>query len=143
MSSEHLDIVTSGPVDYAPEGDGFRITGSANATGTRIGETGLFTTSELARPDYETGINHVDGEAVVKASSGDELYIHYFGESPVPNLETGEFADDLQFAITGGSGEFAGATGTGRLTAHGNINDRPCIVESHLEGTIEVAAAVS
>ena len=143
MAAERFEIVTSGPVDYAPEADGFRITGSATASGTGIGESGLFTTSELARPDYQTGINHVDGEAVVRASDGDELYIHYFGESPVPNMETGDFADDLQFAITGGTGQFQGATGSGRLTAHGNVNDRPCIVESHLEGTIELAALTS
>jgi hypothetical protein len=138
VAAERFDIVTRRPVDYAPEGEAFRITGSPTASGTVIGESGSFTTSELARPDYQTGINHVDGEAVVAASDGDELYIHYFGESPVPNMESGEFADDLQYSITGGTGRFEGATGSGRLTAHGNVNARPCVVESHLEGTIEL-----
>jgi hypothetical protein len=141
--AEGFDIVPSGPVDFVPEADGFRITGSATASGTWIGDSGSFTTSELARPDYQTGVNHVDREAVVKASSDDELFIHYFGESPVPNLETGDFADDLEFSTTGATGQFEGATGAGRLTAHGNINDRPCIVVSRLEGTIEVAAVTS
>ena len=143
MASERFDIVTSGPVDYVPEGDAFRITGTATARGTLIGDSGAFTTSELARPDYQTGVNHVDGQAVVKATDGDELHIHYFGESPVPNMQTGDFADDLHFEIQGGTGRFEGASGSGRLTAHGNINDRPCIVASHLEGTIEVAALTS
>jgi hypothetical protein len=143
VASERFDIVSSGPVDYVPEGEAFRITGTATASGTVIGESGSFTTSELARPDFQTGINHVDGEAVVAGSNGDELYIHYFGESPVPNMETGDFADDLQFSITGGTGRFEGATGSGRLTAHGNVNARPCVVESHLVGTIELALVAS
>jgi hypothetical protein len=51
---------------------------------------------------------------------------------------TGDFHDDLAFAITGGTGRFGAATGGGRLTAHGNIYQVPTIVSSELEGTIAI-----
>ena len=136
---ETFDIETSGPVAFgfeeAPCG-GFRITGTATAAGTPIGDGGTFTTNECAKPNYETGVNQVDGEAVVRAAGGDEIFLHYFGEAPVPDMTSGNFADDLEWTITGGSGRFDGATGSGRLKSHGNINDDPCIVEAHLHGTI-------
>jgi hypothetical protein len=144
MASERFDIVTSGPVTFAWEDapcNGYRIIGTAEAHGTHIGDKATFSTKECARPDYEAGVNHVDGEAVVTATSGDEIFIHYGGDSPVPDMKTGDFHDDLEFSITGGSGSFDGATGSGRLTAHGNINDNPTIVESHLEGTIDLQPA--
>jgi len=55
---------------------------------------------------------------------------------PAPDLVSGDFHDDLGFAITGGTGRFHEATGAGRLTAHGNIYEFPTIVSSRLKGTI-------
>ena len=140
-----FDIRSAGPVafDWVEEKSAYKITGSADASGEPIGDQASFTTEEWASPDYTTGVNHVDGHAVVKASSGDEVHIHYFGDSPAPDMTTGNFADDLRFEITGGTGQFDSASGSGRLTAHGNINENPCVVSSHLEGSIEVPALQS
>jgi hypothetical protein len=140
----NFHIVASGPVDFVFEPvpcGGFRITGSAAASGTHIGDASTFATSECARPDFVTGVNHVDGHAVVTADNGDQLFIHYFGDSPAPNLVTGDFHDDLAFAITGGTGHFSTAGGGGRLTAHGNIYQVPTIVSSQLDGTIDTHAS--
>ena len=140
-----FDIRSAGPVEFVwvEEKSAYKITGKADASGEPIGDQASFTTEEWARPDYQTGVNHVDGQAVVEASGGDKIDIHYFGDSPAPDMKSGDFADDLQFQITGGTGQFDGASGSGRLTAHGNINENPCVVSSHLEGSIEVPALQS
>jgi hypothetical protein len=139
----NFHIIASGPVDFVPEGppcNGYRITGSAAASGTHIGDASTFTTSECASPDYVNNVNHVDGHAVITADNGDQLFIHYHGDSPPPDLQTGDFHDDLAFDITGGTGHFGSAGGSGRLTAHGNIYQFPTIVSSHLDGTIDLHA---
>lgn len=136
----HFDIRSAGPVEFAwvEERSAFRATGKAVASGEPIGDQASLVAEEWASPDYQTGVNHVTGQAVITASGGDEIRVRYTGDSPAPDMTTGNFVDDLRFEITGGTGQFDGASGSGRLTAHGNINENPCVVSSHLEGSIEV-----
>ena len=87
--------------------------------------------------------NSIDGHAVVTRKNGDKLRIHYTGLSPAPSPDdtgVGHLDDDLEFVIEGGTGRFENATGSGRLTATGDVyyDERPTVVSSQLKGTIEL-----
>jgi hypothetical protein len=122
----------------------FKIFGTAPATGTFIGKEATFETVERATPQPPTyQENEVDGHAVVKRKNGDELRIHYHGLSPAPSPDdtgVGHLNDDLEFVIEGGTGRFENATGSGRLTASGDVfyDARPTVVASALNGTISL-----
>jgi hypothetical protein len=146
-------ITASGPVGFdCWEGGGFpncdpmifKIFGTAPAKGTFIGQNATFETVEKATPQPPTyADNEVDGHAVVTRRNGDKLYIHYNGLSPAPSADetgVGHLNDDLGFVIEGGTGRFENATGSGRLTATGNVyyDARPTVVESELTGTINL-----
>jgi|tagenome__1003787_1003787.scaffolds.fasta_scaffold20368129_2 hypothetical protein len=148
-----FQITASGPVGFdCWEGGGFpncdpmifKIFGTAPASGTFVGKTATFETTEKATPQPPTyADNEVDGHAVVTRKNGDKLYIHYTGVSPAPNPDetgVGHLNDDLGFVIEGGTGRFENATGSGRLTATGAVyyDERPTVVESTLTGTISL-----
>jgi hypothetical protein len=122
----------------------FKIFGTAPATGTFIGSEATFETVERATPQPPTYMeNEVDGHAVVTRKNGDKLYIHYNGLSPAPapdDTGVGHLNDDLEFVIEGGTGRFENATGSGRLTATGDVfyDARPTVVASTLAGTISM-----
>ena len=103
-----------------------------------------FETVERATPQPPTYMeNEVDGHAVVTRKNGDTLNIHYHGLSPAPapdDTGVGHLNDDLEFEIEGGTGRFENATGSGRLTATGNVyyDARPTVVDSQLKGTINL-----
>ena len=144
-------ITASGAVGFdCWEGSGFpncdppvfKIFGTAPASGTFVGNNATFETVEKATPQPpEYAENEVDGHAVVTRKNGDKLNIHYHGLSPAPapdDTGVGHLNDDLEFEIEGGTGRFENATGSGRLTATGNVyyDARPTVVDSQLKGTI-------
>jgi hypothetical protein len=146
-----LRITATGPVGFdCWQGSGFpncnppifKIFGTAPAEGTFIGKHGTFSTVEQATPQPPSyAENVIDGHAVVTRKNGDKLYIHYTGLSPAPNPDetgVGHLDDDLEFVIEGGTGRFENASGSGRLTATGDVfyDTRPTIVSSQLKGTI-------
>jgi hypothetical protein len=152
MAQEFL-ITASGAVGFdCWEGGGFpncdppifKIFGKAPAQGTFIGKEATFETVEQATPQPPTYMeNAVDGHAVVTRKNGDTLNIHYHGLSPAPGPDdtgVGHLNDDLEFEIEGGTGRFENATGSGRLTATGNVyyDARPTVVDSQLKGTINL-----
>ena len=155
-SPPNFDIVATGavgfgcwnPADPFPIGcfnpPAYRIFGTADAEGTHIGPDATFTTVEKATPQPPTYTeNLIDGNAVVTASNGDEIWIHYHGTSPAPVgdfLHPGQLDDHLDFEITGGTGHFSDARGSGKLTATGTVyyDGRPTIVTSELAGTIKM-----
>jgi hypothetical protein len=122
----------------------FKIFGTAPASGTFVGASATFETVEKATPQPPSYTeNEVDGHAVVTRKNGDKLNIHYHGLSPAPapdDTGVGHLNDDLEFVIEGGTGRFENATGSGRLTATGAVyyDARPTVVESHLNGTINL-----
>ena len=150
-SPPNFDIVASGPVGFGCAEGGqfpncvpfvFLITGTAPAPGTHIGGRATFSTREIATPISFTD-NSIDGHAVVTATNGDQIFIHYTGISPAPSPDStgaGHLNDDLAFSITGGTGHFRDARGGGRLTATGAVffDGRPTIVSSELAGTIQM-----
>jgi hypothetical protein len=63
-----------------------------------------------------------DGIEVITAAHGDAIFIHYSGLSRPP--AAGEFtAGELAFTVTGGQGQFAGATGSG--VGHASVKGSP------------------
>jgi hypothetical protein len=133
----------------------FRITGNAPAYGTHVGSGSTFSTVEEATPISATD-NVIDGHAVVTATNGDQICIHYTGISPAPVgdfFHPGHLNDDLAFTIEDypgsagnypgctSSGHFSDAAGSGRLTASGTVyydGINPTIVSSELKGTISM-----
>ncbi len=154
-SPPNFDIQASGAVGFDCWAGGvfpacnpfiFRITGDAPAHGTHIGGNATFSTVEEATPISPTQ-NSIDGHAVVTASNGDQICIHYTGISPAPVGDfshPGHLNDDLSFRIENysgctSSGHFSDASGSGRLTATGTVyydGIHPTIVSSELKGTI-------
>jgi hypothetical protein len=130
-------IFPTGCIDFA-----FAITGNAPAYGTHIGDDARFQTVEIATPIFPTFVNNsINGHAMVTASNGDQIFIHYCGVSPAPVADStgvGHLNDNLVFDITGGTGVFSNASGNGHLTASGDVffDARPTIVASELKGTI-------
>jgi hypothetical protein len=135
---ENFHFVAAGPVAYNGEGDnpcapGVQITGKADANGDPIGEGASLETTECAMADMENGVNHIDGRAVLTAADGAQIFIHYGGDAPLPNFETGDLGEDLTWSVTGGSDRFEGATGGGRLHTHGNFYGT---VTAEFDGTV-------
>ena len=149
----NFDITANGAVGFdCWEGGGFpncdppiyRIFGTAPASGTFIGKQATFETVEKATPEAPSYTqNSIDGHATVTRRNGDKLFIHYTGLSPAPAPDAsgvGHLDDDLAFVIEGGTGRFENATGSGRLTATGDVyyDARPTVVSSELKGTINL-----
>jgi hypothetical protein len=121
----NFKVSTSGPVGFGIDPvacpGGFVITASSPASGTHLGSKGTFSAHECATPDYVAGINHIDGEGVFTSTGGAQIFFHYGGTSPLPDTTTGVIGEELSFSITGGTGQFAGASGGGILRTHGNF----------------------
>jgi len=123
----------------------FSITGTAPASGPHVGGKATFSTREIATPQPPTfTTNKVEGNAMVTATNGDQIFIHYSGTSPAPFPDpvtgVGQLDDNLTFEITGGTGRFEDARGGGKLVATGDVffDARPTIVDSELSGTIKI-----
>jgi hypothetical protein len=138
----NFHVVATGQVGFAP-GDqtngcnfgSFLITGNAPATGTHVGGKGTLSETECATPDFVHQSNHVDGNGTITTTGGDQIFFHYGGDEPLPDLGTGNVSEELAFTITGGTGHFAGASGSGLLHSHGNFF---VAVTAELDGTIAI-----
>ena len=150
QSPPNFDIFATGAVGFGCAyggvfpigcvGFAYEITGDATAYGTHIGDDARFQPDEIASPISATS-NNINGHAMVTASNGDQLLIHYCGTSPAvmpDSAGVGHLNDHLVFDITGGTGHFSNASGNGNLTASGDVyfDARPTIVSSELKGTI-------
>jgi hypothetical protein len=87
-------------------------TGVGSGHATHLGKVNV-STSELL--DFTVAPGDVtirDGRLVMVAANGDELHWTYSGSGPVPDA-SGGVAFGGVFTITGGTGRFADATGSG------------------------------
>ena len=81
----------------------------------RATHLGRVTVSSTETVDFTSPTGEVlvqDGQMVVVAANGDELHWSYSGTGTPPDAN-GDFALSGTFAITGGTGRFADATGGG------------------------------
>jgi hypothetical protein len=88
---------------------------NGTATGTQIG-LGQFLQDECLDPVSQAPKVHVVGEATFIAANGDRLIAAYDATTDLP---TPEVHPRGTFDIVGGTGRFAGATGSGSLTVDG------------------------
>lgn len=104
---------------------GFRVIASGTATGTHVGN-GTWSQSECVALVFDpvTGAPkvHVVGEGRITAANGDVLVVDYDALTDPPDAH-GEIHPRGTFAIVGGTGRFAGSTGSGTLAVDGIAND--------------------
>ena len=58
------------------------------------------------------------GKMTLTAENGDMVYLTYSGVAPFPGPDTDVIVADLEFMVTGGTGQFLGATGKGDMTGY-------------------------
>lgn len=122
--------------------NGYQITGPGSpAEGPPLGLNGIFTTLECAEPDDTAGVNHVDGNAIMTDANGDQIFLHYVATTPPPDFVLGTFHEDGTFEITGGTGRFEGATGSGQFSTDGTL--QPQVVKATWTGTIRLGVKVA
>jgi hypothetical protein len=116
-------------------------------TGTGVGSghathLGKVTVSASELLDFTVSPGNVvirDGQLVMVAANGDELHWTYSGSGPVPNA-SGEVTFGGVFTITGGTGRFADATGSGTFEGSGSVVTGPvtvAYVTVSYEGTVD------
>jgi len=112
----NFDVVSHGTVTFGfpPTCAGVFITETGTSAGTHIGGSGLFAAEECA------GATAI-GQATITATNGDRLTLNYQTTNSTIDLSTGDFQDAGTFQFTGGTGRFAGASGSGTFTASGNF----------------------
>jgi hypothetical protein len=77
----------------------------------RVALTESHTTEILASTGYQTTVV-LDGEATVTAANGDQLFLSFMGAG-VRTING--FNDTFLYEVVGGTGRFAGASGTGPI----------------------------
>lgn len=86
---------------------------------TAVGKVShLGKTVMTSRHPTPTGEVISDGRMKLVAANGDEVWMEYDGSAPFPVIGVpGTIVVDVEFTIVGGTGRFAAASGSGRMTA--------------------------
>lgn len=114
---------------------GFRIKHTGEGTATRLGNA-MWSATECVDLLANPGRSHVrDGRAVLTSAKG-ELHLSYEADGALPDL-AGDVHVTGPYVITGGTGRFAGASGSGTLT--GDANVYTSIAQVDLTGTLSLA----
>ncbi len=103
-----------------------------SATGTGYG-TPIGKSSFVGHAQVDASNNFTDN-GIITASNGDQIFETAKGPGPVVDPANGNFLIISKNIITGGTGKYAGATGSYTTIAHGNVNS-PDGIDS-LKGTI-------
>jgi hypothetical protein len=118
------------------------VVANGTAKGTEISSHATTYAEECTTPDYVNGRFYVHGLGTFTAPDGSVLSIEYYEDAPVPDFVTGQpFHDEGTFTITGGTGRFAGATGSGTVVADGAIDPATytATVSASYDGVIQLA----
>jgi hypothetical protein len=113
-------------------------------TASHMGRIGFVATDCVAPSGYN--LTFTDGKLTVTAANGDKIYMNYFGLF----MPTGTFSasklpifalhkEGSAFFITGGTGRFANATGSGFMSGQEEVSadwDIPSTGQMQLEGYI-------
>jgi hypothetical protein len=89
----------------------------------RVVLTERHTTEILASKGYTTTVV-LDGEATVTAANGDQLFLSFFGKG-VQTLNG--FNDSFMYEVVGGTGRFAGASGSGQILSSDKGVSKPFV----------------
>lgn len=130
----HFVLSESQTADLACGGFRVRNTGAGDAT--LLGQTAWRATACADFLDRPGKLHARDGHAVMTAQRGGELYVSYSGEGDLPDL-SGHFHVTGPFRITGGTGLFRAATGSGVVTGDGSVASPEVIVDA--SGTLALS----
>jgi hypothetical protein len=99
------------------------VIGVGSAKGTHLSSHSTATAEECSDAQTEPGKFHVHGMGTFTTPNGDTLYLDYHETSNAPVFDsTGAciscvLIDEGTFTVVGGTGRFAGATGSGSISA--------------------------
>ena len=113
------DFVAQASFAQTPVPGVFTVTTSGAGHASHLGKITLSTTETL---DFVTSAGSLvirDGRLVMIAANGDELYWTYEGTGSLPDW-AGESILTGTFVISGGTGRFSDATGSGTFHGSGN-----------------------
>lgn len=112
----------SGPPVDCPAGAVIRYTAEATGYFAHLGRVD-FSITHCTSVDFATGAGTVtDGTITFVAANGDILRMSHHGTfqlAPWPNPTTNDI--HMDWTVTGGTGRFAGATGSGEASAVGDL----------------------
>jgi uncharacterized membrane protein YgcG len=134
-------LTTDAPVLFQ-SCDALLVKANGTARGTLLSGHATTYAEECTIPDYAGGHFYVHGLGTFTAPDGSMLSIEYHEDAPVPDFVTGTpFHDEGTFVVTGGTGRFAGATGSGTLIADGAIDPVTYVanVSASYDGVIQLA----
>ena len=120
-----------------PACGGFHITATATGRATHLGGRATAVFDECADFVREPGRVHVYGTAVLTAPNGDELRLWLDKSGNPPDAE-GDVHVAGPYRVTGGTGRFARAAGSGTTTTGTNVTSTVALVE--LLGTLQMVA---
>ncbi|MFI1766238.1 hypothetical protein ACH41H_29885 [Streptomyces sp. NPDC020800] len=112
---------------------GFDVTAQGTATGKPIGAGGTWQDTEKACTLTYPGHYDINGTAIVGAADGDRITLDYHLTAPLTDGTT--VYPSGTFTIKGGTGEYAHATGDGKMSAVVNLLDT-AHVSATLKGSI-------
>ncbi|MET9953372.1 hypothetical protein ABZ135_17730 [Streptomyces sp. NPDC006339] len=113
--------------------DGYNVTGSGTSTGRPI-TSGTWTQTEVACKATIPGKWDIKGTGTITEPDGDKLHVSYQLTAPLTS-DTMVYPTGT-YKITGGTGNYQFATGTGKMNARVNMLDHSDVT-STMMGTIE------
>jgi hypothetical protein len=127
------------------------VIGVGTAKGTHLSSRSTATAEECSDDQIRPGFFVVHGMGTFKTPNGDELYLDYHETSNAPDFTVDPcdcvLYDEGTFTVVGGTGRFAGATGSGSISAvvpiYFDFADPVHPLKAHVtaqyEGTIRLA----
>ena len=127
------------------------VIGVGTAKGTHLSSRSTATAEECSDDQINPGFFVVHGMGTFKTPNGDELYLDYHETSNAPDFTVDPcdcvLHDRGTFTVVGGTGRFAGATGSGSISAEvpiffdftDPVHPLKAHVTAQYEGTIRLA----
>lgn len=100
---------------------GLHIVSEGQGSATRLGDRIDAALDECVNLIREPGRAHVKGIAVLRVPSGDELRLEYTLAGALPDPVTGAVHAPGTYAVIGGTGRFARASGSGKFVGDTNL----------------------
>lgn len=136
-SAQNLDITAHYAATITPTADtaacgGFAVSASGTAAGRPIGPYGTWQDQETVCTLTTPGEYDITGTAVIGGNDGDRVFVGYHVTAPLAGPGVTTIYPAGTFWVNGGTGDYAGATGGGTISAVVNLLDT-----AHTTATLE------